>query len=86
MLPKLYRWDNRRSSVWAFGWLVGKDNDLVCVKPNITNEIAAEMSLSPVDLPPENVPSINVRLDIKKGGYFIGQKTIQTRANHQQAP
>jgi|GEM_PF-2334835 predicted amidohydrolase len=38
------------------------------------------------DLPPENQSSDNVRLDNKERGYFIGQKTIQIRANHQQAP
>jgi len=37
------------------------------------------------DLPPENQSSDNVRLDNKERGYFIGQKTIQIRANHQQA-
>jgi hypothetical protein len=39
-----------------------------------------------LDLPPENQSSDNVRLDNKERGYFIGQKTIQIRANHQQAP
>jgi len=48
MFPRLYRWQNQKSSVWAFGWLAGEDNDLVCVKPNIKRRIAAELALSPV--------------------------------------
>ena len=38
------------------------------------------------DLTPESKPSINVRLENKKGGYCIGQKSIEARTNHQQAP
>jgi hypothetical protein len=37
------------------------------------------MPLPPIgDLPPKNQSSVSVRLDIKKGGYFIGQESIQT--------
>lgn len=36
-----------------------------------------------ITCPPENQSSINVRLEIKKGGYFIGQKSVQAGANHQ---
>jgi hypothetical protein len=36
--------------------------------------------------PPKISPVLMLDWRLRKGGYFIGQKTIQTRANHQQAP
>jgi len=47
-LPKFYRWDGFITSPWSFGWETGKDNDLVCVKPNILTKIEGEIALSPV--------------------------------------
>jgi NADPH-dependent 2,4-dienoyl-CoA reductase/sulfur reductase-like enzyme len=47
----------------------------------------AEPSLSvAVTCPPKMSPVLMLDWILRKGGYFIGQKTIQTRANHQQAP
>lgn len=48
--PKLYKFDGGVGipDAWVFGWLTGKDNDLVCIKPNLKNSIAAEIALSPV--------------------------------------
>ena len=34
------------------GWLTGRDSDLICVKPNITNIQEGNLSLSPVCLTP----------------------------------
>jgi hypothetical protein len=36
--------------------------------------------------PPKIRPVLMLDWRLRKGGYFIGQKTIQTGANHQQAP
>jgi len=33
---------------WTVGWLTGRDNDLICVKPNIEDYQEAEIALSPV--------------------------------------
>ena len=47
--PKFYRWGCKDlPSYWSFGWETGKDNNLICVKPNILSEIAGEINLSPV--------------------------------------
>ena len=48
-LLHFYRWGGGGVPFkWSFGWLTGKDNDLVCVKPQITTSLAGEISLSPV--------------------------------------
>ncbi len=48
-LPHFFRWgDVGVSSKWSFGWEAGKDNDLVCVKPNVNTILAGEITLSPV--------------------------------------
>ena len=48
-IPKFYHWENRDgSSVWAFGWETGRDNDLICVKRNVQTTVVAELALSPV--------------------------------------
>lgn len=44
-LPKFYRWEAGRNSDWSFGWLTGKDNDLICIKPHILTD-QAEPTLS----------------------------------------
>ena len=46
-LAKFYRWGNKNPH-WSFGWKTGKDNDLICVKPNVSTQIAGEINLSPV--------------------------------------
>lgn len=47
-LPKFYRWGGGPIPYyWSFGWLTGKHNDLVCVKPHIQTE-EEEIALSPV--------------------------------------
>ena len=33
---------------WSFGFITGHDHDLICVKPNLSDKIEAEMVLSPV--------------------------------------
>ena len=33
---------------WVFGWLTGRDSDLICVKPNITDPHEGDLALSPV--------------------------------------
>ena len=35
--------------------------------------------------PPKSSPVLMLDWRLRKGGYFIGQKNIQTGANHQQA-
>lgn len=35
------------SDEWVFGWLTGRDSDLVCVKPNLVDPYKAQMALSP---------------------------------------
>jgi len=47
--PKFYRWGGGGIPFkWSFGWLTGRDNDLVCVKPRIYTPVAGEIALSPV--------------------------------------
>ncbi len=40
-LPRFYPWGgwDGRSGPWAFGWLTGKDNDLVCIRNHVTDEV-----------------------------------------------
>ena len=36
--PKFYDWNGHpteKDVVWTFGWLTGRDNDLICIKPNM---------------------------------------------------
>jgi len=33
---------------WCFGWLTGPDGDLICVKPNMTDNYQADLLLSPI--------------------------------------
>lgn len=48
-LPKFYEWGGGCVPVsWSFGWLTGKDDDLICVLPSITTKENGELSLSPV--------------------------------------
>ncbi len=48
-LPRFYRWGGGGVSFsWSFGWRTGKDNDLICIKPQIDTPIAGEIALSPV--------------------------------------
>ena len=50
--PHLYRWDGGRiiPNAYSFGYMTGKDHDLICVKPNLSDNIEAEIALSPVCL------------------------------------
>ena len=48
-LPKFYRWGGGGVEyTWSFGWLTGKDSDLVCIKEDVQTEQEAELVLSPV--------------------------------------
>ena len=48
-LPKFYRWGGGPCPYsWSFGWLTGRDKDLVCVRPNLHTPRAGEINLSPV--------------------------------------
>ena len=48
-LPRFSRWGGGGVPyTWTFGWLTGRDNDLVCVKSKIDTPIAGEVALSPV--------------------------------------
>lgn len=43
-IPRFYRWNNN----WSFGWETGEDNDLICIKPDISIKIEGDIYLSPV--------------------------------------
>lgn len=48
-MPKFYKWEgNSIPDSWSFGYLTGKDHDLICIRPNIRDKMEAEMALSPV--------------------------------------
>lgn len=49
-LPKFYRWGGGGvKHTWSFGWLTGRDDDLICVKSKISTTLPiAEAFLSPV--------------------------------------
>lgn len=48
-LPRFYRWGGGiLPHTWSFGWVTGKDDDLVCVKPSVEIEPEDELFLSPV--------------------------------------
>lgn len=47
-LPKFYDWGGGGVPTWwTFGWETGRDNDLVCVKPQVTTPVEGETALSP---------------------------------------
>jgi len=50
ILPKLYRWDGGQiiPNAYSFGYMTGRDHDLICVKPNLSDNIEAKIALSPV--------------------------------------
>lgn len=49
-LPQFHCWDNPQpvGKHWAFGWLTGIDNDLICIFPNIQTRVMENWALSPV--------------------------------------
>ena len=48
-MPTLFKWGgNSIPDSWAFGYLTGKDHDLICVRSNIKDKKKAEIALSPV--------------------------------------
>lgn len=48
-LPHFFRWGGGGVPFsWSFGWLTGKDKDLVCVRPSLHTPTAGEINLSPV--------------------------------------
>ena len=48
-LPKFLRFGGGSLPYhWAFGWETGRDNALLCVKPNIKTQIGEQIALSPV--------------------------------------
>jgi hypothetical protein len=56
MKPALHKWGGDHLGIpdrWAFGYMTGPDDDLVCTKPNIATSEEAELCLSPVRLSPE---------------------------------
>jgi len=48
--PFFHLWDNPKpvGKSWAFGWLTGIDNDLVCVFPDVISRVQEHYTLSPV--------------------------------------
>ena len=49
--PRFFAWGGGSvKTTWSFGWLTGKDRDLVCVRPYLIEEntCAADRVLSPV--------------------------------------
>ena len=49
-IPSFHCWDNPKpvGKHWAFGWLTGIDNDLICVFPRIKTRVMEHWALSPV--------------------------------------
>ncbi len=49
-IPLFYCWDGGHiiRDAWSFGYMTGQDNDLICVKPNLSDKMKAEIALSPV--------------------------------------
>ena len=48
-MPKLYKWDGGIiPDAYSFGFLTGRDHDLICVKPNLSDRMEAEIALSPI--------------------------------------
>lgn len=37
---------------WTVGWLTGRDSDLICAKPNVTDSYEGELALSPTGSSP----------------------------------
>ena len=38
---------NGLPTLYAYGWLTGEDNDLICIKPYIGDNTEAQLALSP---------------------------------------
>ncbi|MBA7698064.1 hypothetical protein ES703_106738 [subsurface metagenome] len=53
-MPKFHCWDNPKpvGKHWAFGWLTGIDNDLMCIYPSVTTRVMEHWTLSPVSHSP----------------------------------
>lgn len=48
-LPRFYYFGGGTVSVsWAFGWETGRDNDLICVKPNVQTRTLEHITASPI--------------------------------------
>ena len=47
-MPEFMRWGGPDSWTWAFGWWTGKDDDLLCVVPNLQTWLRCAQALSPV--------------------------------------
>jgi hypothetical protein len=45
--PRFYRWGGPDKYSWSFGWLTGKDNDLVCATTHIPETMYPYHYLSP---------------------------------------
>lgn len=48
MLPRFYCWPGPPYDEWSFGWLTGRDNDLVCVLREVSDPLEGDLTLSPV--------------------------------------
>ena len=48
-LPRFHCWDNPppEGKHWAFGWLTGIDNDLICIFPQVKTRVIESWTLSP---------------------------------------
>jgi len=40
---------NGNADSYAFGWLTGPDSDLICLRPNITDNYVGAIALSPTN-------------------------------------
>lgn len=49
MFPIFFKWSGGGivKDSWALGWWTGPDEDLLCVRPNISSPVLAEITLSP---------------------------------------
>lgn len=48
-MPRFFKWRGGSiSDSWSFGYLTGKDQDLICIKSDTRDEVEAEILLSPV--------------------------------------
>jgi len=47
-LPRFYCWPGPPCDRWSFGWLTGRDNDLVCVRQEVSDPLQGDLALSPV--------------------------------------
>jgi len=47
--PEFMRWGGGEvSRKWSFGWWTGRDKDLLCVVPEVSEPLLEELLLSPV--------------------------------------